>query len=380
MGDRRLIEPRLTGGFKHGRLIVLRSAETPKGLDAQSPAVLAAVAKIRERAEADTSPETLGALGVTYLVSGDIGAAVKALESATAQDPDNPRLLSDLAAAYLVRAARLDEPADIPKALEYAERAIALKDASGRSLVQPRPRPRATAPRRRRPQGLGRLPRARLLLWLGRRGPPAPRGPAQGAPILGRRGQRPRPRRPPGGSAAVDRLADESPSLLRAYFEDELLPAWAEAHLVGHPDEKLHREHARLIGEALHEDDRRRDGEGRAAARTRGCPPATATSQDPLRSQALGYRAFREAKRIYDLQQTSCSQFRGALVTSRRRQPVRSLGPPPGRDRVPLSLGAAGGPRRAGASWSARRDRAATSSSWAAFAGSKGSFTSTRAS
>src|SRR5437899_2762323 len=29
MGDRRFLEPRLTGGFRHGRLITMRSGETP---------------------------------------------------------------------------------------------------------------------------------------------------------------------------------------------------------------------------------------------------------------------------------------------------------------------------------------------------------------
>jgi tetratricopeptide (TPR) repeat protein len=131
MGTTRFIEPRLTGGFQHGRLVVLRAGggDKPQGLDAHSPAVTGAVAHIREKAEGDTSPEALGALAVTYLVSGDIAKAVKALESATAQAPKNPRLLSDLSAAYLVRATRLDEPSDIPKALEAAEKSIELENA-----------------------------------------------------------------------------------------------------------------------------------------------------------------------------------------------------------------------------------------------------------
>ncbi|HEY7923696.1 MAG TPA: hypothetical protein VII62_10990, partial [Vicinamibacteria bacterium] len=54
---------------------------------------------------------------------------MKALESATAQDPKNAKLQSDLAAAYLVRASRLDEPSDIPKALEAAEKSIEQNDA-----------------------------------------------------------------------------------------------------------------------------------------------------------------------------------------------------------------------------------------------------------
>jgi hypothetical protein len=87
MGTTRFVEPRLTGGFQHGRLVVLRGGDVPQGLDAHSPAVLSAVARIRERTAGDTSPEALGALAVTFLVSGDAAAAVKALESATAQDP-----------------------------------------------------------------------------------------------------------------------------------------------------------------------------------------------------------------------------------------------------------------------------------------------------
>ena len=129
VGENRFVEPRLTGGFRYGRLVRLRSGDTPRGLDAQPPAVIAAVARIRERAETDTSPEALSALAVTYLVSGDANAAVKALESASAQAPQDARIQSDLAAAYLTRAGRLDEPADVPKGLDAAEKAVALPGA-----------------------------------------------------------------------------------------------------------------------------------------------------------------------------------------------------------------------------------------------------------
>src|SRR3989442_10121897 len=40
MGTRRFVEPRLTGGFRHGRLTTMRSGDTPQGLAAQSPAGL----------------------------------------------------------------------------------------------------------------------------------------------------------------------------------------------------------------------------------------------------------------------------------------------------------------------------------------------------
>ena len=316
MGARRFIEPRVTGGFQHARLVVLRSGDAPQGLDAQPPAVLAAVAQIRERAEADTSPETLGALAVTYLVSGDPGAAVKALESATAQAPDNARLWSDLAAAYLVRASRLDEPADIPKALEAAERAIALKDPPLEAWFN-----RALA---LESLHLGDAARKAWEDYL-------QRDAASGWADEARQHLEARPKVRQStveedrahvqaalaeGPAAVDRLADEAPSLLRNYFDDDLLPAWAEAHLVGHPDENLHREHARLLGDAL----LRVTGDAMARDTAQGLvtPPAPATAEpgatspDSLRAQAQGFAALKEAKRLYDLQEPACEPFRNA--------------------------------------------------------------------
>jgi CHAT domain-containing protein len=113
------------------------------------------------------------------------------------------------------------------------------------------------------------------------------------------------------GAAAIDRLAEESPSLLRDYLEDELLPAWADAHLVGRPDANVYRERARLVGDALF----RTTGDAlpRDAARALDDPPLTAASLDPLRSQALGYQGLREAKRLFDDEEPSCAQSRAAV-------------------------------------------------------------------
>jgi len=311
MGTRRFVEPRLTGGFQHGRLITLRSSDTPRGLDAQSPAVLAAVARIREQAEGDTSPEALGALGITYLVSGDAGASVKALESASAQKPDDPRLLSDLAAAYLVRAAQADEPADIPKALEMAERAIALKDAPPEAWFN-----RALALERLHLVDAARkawgdyLERDSTSGWADEARQHLEVLPKARQSSLEEDKARVRAALE-AGAPAIDRLAEDSPSLLRDYLEDELLPAWADAHLVGHPDAKLHRERARLVGDALWPTTS--DAMARDTARALAEPAVAVASRDPLRSQAVGYRAFRDAERLYDVQEPSCSPFRGAL-------------------------------------------------------------------
>jgi CHAT domain-containing protein/tetratricopeptide (TPR) repeat protein len=310
MGDRRFVQPRLTGGFRHGRLVTLRSGDTREGLDTQSPAVLGAVARIRQRAEGDTSPEALGALGVTYLVSGDTSAAVKALESATAQDPKDARLQSDLAAAYLVRAERADEPADIPKALEAAERAIALENAPVEAWFN-----RALALERLHLTDAARkawddyLQRDTSSPWAEEARQHLEALPKEQKSSAEEDKARVRAALDE-GPAATDRLADEAPHLLREYFDDELLPAWAEAHLAGDPQANLHAEHARLLGDAL----LRSTGDAMAqdTARALAEPPATATSRDALRSQALGYGALREAKGLYDAQQSSCAASRAA--------------------------------------------------------------------
>jgi CHAT domain-containing protein len=307
IGPRRFVEPRLTGGFAYGRLIVLRSEAGAPGLDAQSPAVLAAVAQIRQKAEGDTSPDALGALAVTYLVSGDVAAAVKSLESATAQAPDDARLLSDLAAAYLVRAERSDEPADIPKALELAERAIALPNAPvevyfNRALALERLH-LGDAARKAWEDYLQRDPasgwadeaRQHLEALASKRQSSAEEDKARVRAAL------------EAGVAAIDRLAEESPSPLREYFENELLPAWADAYLVGHPDAALHRERARLVGDALLRVTT--DAMPRDAARALGELPANATARDPLRSQAVGYKLLAGARRG----EPSCTEFREAL-------------------------------------------------------------------
>jgi hypothetical protein len=111
MGTHRFIEPRLTGGFRYGRLITLRSGETPQGLDAQPAPVLAAVARIRAQAEGDTSPASLARWG-SRISSPAMRRRRSRPESASAR-AGRPGLLSDLSAAYLARAKQADEPADI---------------------------------------------------------------------------------------------------------------------------------------------------------------------------------------------------------------------------------------------------------------------------
>jgi CHAT domain-containing protein/tetratricopeptide (TPR) repeat protein len=309
VGPHRFVEPRLTGGFRHGRLTVLRSDQSPDGLDAYPGGVLAAVARIRERAEAFPSPEALGALGVTYLVSGDLDAAVKALESATAQAPDDPGLRSDLAAAYLARASRLDDPSDLPKALDAAERAIALDSAPDEAWFN-----RALALEKLHLLDAARkawqdyLERDAASGWADEARRHLEDLPADKQSSLEEERSRVRAALQE-GEGAVDRLAREAPATVRDFFQDELLPAWAEAHAAGQPNAEAVRDQATLVGDALLESTG--DALARDAARVLPEPTAGA-SRGPPHEQALGFLAYRAAQRLYDAQQPSCAGFRDA--------------------------------------------------------------------
>ncbi|HKC23110.1 MAG TPA: CHAT domain-containing protein, partial [Thermoanaerobaculia bacterium] len=118
----RPIEPRLVGGFRYAppRDVTRGAAPGPT----PSWKVLAAAAKVKEQAETSATPDTLSALGVAHLVLGEEDAAVAALEKALKARPKDAALLTDLSAAYLTRAKRKDEPEDIIRALDTADRAI----------------------------------------------------------------------------------------------------------------------------------------------------------------------------------------------------------------------------------------------------------------
>jgi CHAT domain-containing protein/tetratricopeptide (TPR) repeat protein len=123
VGDERTIEARLTGGFRYGPLrAAVRSGGSSAARDHWT--LYAAAGRIREVADRDPSAPNLHALGLAHLVLGQYDEAVRALEDAVSEDPDQPRYQSDLCAAYLARARQLDRPDDLPRALGAAERAV----------------------------------------------------------------------------------------------------------------------------------------------------------------------------------------------------------------------------------------------------------------
>src|SRR5438093_1594556 len=81
-----------------------------------------AAERIEKKALERRTPDALHALGVADLVTGDVNRAVPVLEEAARQRAASAGLLSDLAAAYLARAAAHgDQPEDVAKALAAAD-------------------------------------------------------------------------------------------------------------------------------------------------------------------------------------------------------------------------------------------------------------------
>jgi CHAT domain-containing protein len=117
----RRVEGRLSGGFKYAPPPAL-----PRGSGARevSPDVTIAVANIEKLAKQRDTPINLAALGVAYMVSGQLDQAIDAISEAARRD-ESARFQNDLSAAYLARARWNHRAEDWVNALAAADRAIA---------------------------------------------------------------------------------------------------------------------------------------------------------------------------------------------------------------------------------------------------------------
>lgn len=126
VGTTRPIEPRLTGGFAWGPVPSPKRGATPQR-DADAYLVQGAAGRVMKEMEGRESADAFGALGTAQLVVGKTDEAVTAFEEAVRLSPRDPRLLSDLSAAYLERARTFGRAEDLPKALEAASKAVELE-------------------------------------------------------------------------------------------------------------------------------------------------------------------------------------------------------------------------------------------------------------
>lgn len=120
VGEERYIEARLTGGFKYGPLrSVTRSGATIANLS-----LTAAAGELQKKVSEDPSAQNLQRWGIAQLQLGLSDDAIQTLERALLLEADSAVIQSDLAAAFLFRAATRGSVEDLPKALAAAERAI----------------------------------------------------------------------------------------------------------------------------------------------------------------------------------------------------------------------------------------------------------------
>jgi len=121
IGERRITEGRLSGGFAFGPVMEPKRSAPSAG---DNLSLIAAAGEIQKRAEVDPTPENLHAWGVALLALGRYDGSVDTLEDAVLQRPEVARYRNDLGVARLARATALDRPDDLPKALEDVERAL----------------------------------------------------------------------------------------------------------------------------------------------------------------------------------------------------------------------------------------------------------------
>jgi tetratricopeptide (TPR) repeat protein len=116
----RLVEGRLSGGFKYGPPPSPTRGSGDRGV---SPDVRIAVANLEKIASQQDSARHRAALGDAYIAMGEFDRAIEALLAATKLEPKNALFHSDLAAAYLAQGRRLGQ-------VQFAESALASADVA----------------------------------------------------------------------------------------------------------------------------------------------------------------------------------------------------------------------------------------------------------
>jgi CHAT domain-containing protein len=222
--------------------------------------------------------------------------AVEVLAKLADETPRDARVLSDLSAAYRVRAQRADQPADLLLSFAAAERAVgssALPEAcfnfvlAAESLQLDGAAPRLPAgddfcheaPTAWAAEAKARWQRLRAVLGAGAEPRPGPAW--QGLPEALREGDGP----------AVARLVRAYPDLARRYLEEQALPVWARSQ---GPDAARQLAMAgRVAGELARATGDRYLADAVAAIVEAGGPCRRA---ERLRALRLGHRALGEAR------------------------------------------------------------------------------------
>lgn len=201
------------------------------------------MSEVEQAAAERDSFSASAALGILDLVVGDVAEAVRRLEAASAREPANAVIWSDLAAAYLTAAERLQHDEYWVRALASAERALLLRPQM----------PEAVFNRALALEGLELADEASRAwmdyLALESKGPWAKNARARHLAITSRsspvvewalfRDSR-LLQKPPSTPDHVAIHAVASRQYLREWIERQLLPSWAEALLRGDVETAAH--------------------------------------------------------------------------------------------------------------------------------------------
>lgn len=252
VGGYRVVEPRLTGGFAQARcrptgvgsLIPEPDCSHSGARKATDRQLRRILRETREKAERAPSPETLHRLGLLYLLLPEHGSSlsrgIESLGKAAARAPGNAAIANDLAAGYIVRAQRSDQPEDLVRALAWARRARRLDESQpeasfneafaldllflGSAADAWRRYARLEEDAAWRGEALARLQAIEAE-------DPASQW-AAAKLELGKKNTDP---------AAVRKIVRRFPRAARLLVEEEILPAWAEAAAQGYAEQAVAR-------------------------------------------------------------------------------------------------------------------------------------------
>jgi tetratricopeptide (TPR) repeat protein len=96
--------------------------------------LITTASNIRTAYENDDGAPSRRAVGVAALLTGDLDDAIGTLAIAASASPQDVQIANDLAAAYYERAVRANRPDDLPSALDYVERVLAISPSHVEAL------------------------------------------------------------------------------------------------------------------------------------------------------------------------------------------------------------------------------------------------------
>jgi tetratricopeptide (TPR) repeat protein len=259
-----------------------------------------------ERRASGGKPLALNAFGIAQLLTGESEKAVATLERAVRLGPKDPRLLSDMAAAYLVRSLDADRFEDAARAVGFAQRATDANPqlAEARfNLALSLERLSLRGEARKAWQSYLKIDRTSP--WAGEASrhlarlaeSPEQRWENQRREIISA-GER-------GDDDAIRNATKRFPDTAYDYVESDLVPAWADAWLARDPEEvKRTAQLARRFGQALADIVGERMALDAALAIER-----VQISGDQQRTDALarGHQIFREGRALYEQDKVAAS-------------------------------------------------------------------------